>query len=393
MKNEGNIKIPLLVIIAIFIIILVIVSAIVLKVINNKQNKKEILNEEIIKNNEEQQIEIEDYSNYDEGVVNKELPKIEVGIIAQENSTIDGKIPSFYNPVIPEGFKAITAEQDNTIKEEANWVEQNSYLYGLVIQDNNQNQFVWVPVENIEIFKTTDWKQNIATNELNANYVEPQEINKDEYYKMYYKVKKYGGFYIGRYETGDVDSTSERLETKNSDNIGIRKNLIPYNYVPFELSTINKKEIIGAKELATKFAQINEYKTAKSTLTYGTQWDSILRFIASDENNVNDSTAWGNYPISTINYKDIYGNEYTKQSNEDVYLLRTGASEQTKVKNIYDIAGNLSEWTMESTKSNAKIVRGGSYVSTIGQLAATRYAYKSSEVNNNVGFRISLYVN
>ena len=137
--------------------------------------------------------------------------------------------------------------------------------------------------------------------------------------------------------------------------------------------------------------QNNSYKTVTSTVMYGVQWDSMLRFIKNDTNNVNDSITWGNYPISVLEFKDTYGNTYQK-NNTDVYLLRTGSSEQTKTKNIYDIAGNVAEWTMEGTKNNVNIARGGSYVSTIGQLAASRYAYQSNIANNAVGFRISLYI-
>lgn len=389
MNKKGNIRIPLILIIA---IVIVIISVIILTVIllNLNKNKENMQIENIVNEVIDEPVE-ENYDKYDEGISKTELPKIDIGIIAQENSTIDGRIPSFYNPVIPLGFKAITSEEDNTIDINAKWGEQNAYLYGLVIEDSNQNQFVWVPVENIDLFKTTDWQKNEAKETIDSTYVEPTDEIKDDYYKMYYKVKKYGGFYVGRYETGDVDSQATRTEVKNSDNIGIKKNLVVYNYVPFQISTINKREITGAKELAIKFGQTNSYKTVTSTVMYGVQWDSMLRFIKSDTNNVNDSITWGNYPVSVLEFKDNFGNLYQK-TNTDVYLLRTGSSEQTKTKNIYDIAGNVAEWTMETTKNNVNIARGGSYVSTIGQLAASRYAYQNNIANNNIGFRISLYI-
>ena len=92
-----------------------------------------------------------------------------------------------------------------------------------------------------------------------------------------------------------------------------------------------------------------------------------------------------------FNFKDINGNEFIK-SNTDVYLIKTGSSEQTKTKNIYDIAGNVAEWTMETTKNNVNIARGGAFNSTIAQLAAARYAYQNNTASSNVGFRISMYV-
>ena len=333
----------------------------------------------------------EDYTKLDEGIAKQELPKVARNVIATTNSTIDGRIPCFYNPVIPEGFKAIGIEEDKTIDINAKWGEQNAYLYGLVIEDKNGNQFVWIPVENMNIFKTTDWQKNAPKESIDSTYTEPTKEDEEEYYTMYYKVKKYGGFYVGRYETGDLTAQVPRDTTRNADSIGVRKYLNVYNYVPFKLSTINKKEVIGAQELAIKFAEQNEYKTVKTSVMYGVQWDSMLRFIVSEQYNVNDSVKWGNYTTSELNYTDSLGNKYLKKSGE-VYLIKTGSSEETKAKNIYDVAGNAYEWTMENAGNGVKVVRGGAYRITIGQLAAARYAYNDNTANSDIGFRISFYV-
>ena len=394
MNDKGNFYIPriwLFVTIIIIVSILTIITIIGVGLLKSSVKEKNTIENvgELIENAIYDGEEI-DYTTFDEGIAKEELTKVERNIIAKQNSTIDGRIPCYYNPVIPQGFKAIGNEEDKTIDEQAKWGEQNAYLYGLVIEDKNGNQFVWVPVENIDIFERTDWKKNIPQENIDSTYIEPIE-NEEEYYKMYYKVKKYGGFYIGRYETGDITAPSERTQVKNSDSIGIKKYLNAYNYVPFKLSTINKREITGAEELAINFAKQNGYETVKTSVVYGVQWDSMLRFVVSDRNNVNNSIRWGNYSTSELNYTDINGNSYIKKNGE-VRLLKTGASEETKAKNIYDIAGNVYEWTKEATGKGVRIVRGGSYVVNIGQLAAARYAYNTSTANNAIGFRISFYI-
>lgn len=393
MNEKGNFYIPriwLIIGIIILIAIVVIILSIGISKFSAKQkNEVENVGEMIDNVLKDEKV---DYTKLDEGITKVELPKVEKNIIAEQNSTIDGRIPCFYNPVIPQGFKAIGNEEDKTIDEKAKWGEQNAYLYGLVIEDKNGNQFVWVPVENMEIFKRTDWQKNAPKEAIDATYVEPIEDEEEEYYKMYYKVKKYGGFYIGRYETGDLTATSERTAVKNSDSIGIKKYLNAYNYLPFKMSTINKREITGAEELAINFGKQNEYKTVTTSVVYGVQWDSMLRFVVSDVNNVNNSLRWGNYSTSELNYTDANGNSYVKKNGE-VRLLKTGASEDTKAKNIYDIAGNVYEWTKETSGNNVRIVRGGSYVVNIGQLAAARYAYNCNTANNAIGFRISFYIN
>lgn len=382
---------PRVAIIGIIVVAIIVIVVVIVASEAFKKPKNELENIGETANNIVQDNPQKDYTKLDEGIAKEELPKVEINKIAEVNSTIDGRIPCFYNPVIPQGFKAIGTQEDKTIDEKAKWGEQSSYLYGLVIEDKNGNQFVWIPVENMDIFQTTDWQKNAPKETIDSTYVEPLEEEEEAYQKMYYKVKKYGGFYIGRYETGDVTAEGERTTVRNSDSIGIRKYLDAYNYVPYKLSTINKREITGAQELAIKFGEQNNYKTVTTSVVYGVQWDSMLRFIVSDVNNVNNSIRWGNYSTSELTYTDQKGNSYVKPSGE-VRLFKTGSSEETKAKNIYDIAGNTYEWTIETAGNGVRVVRGGCYVVNIGQLAAARYAYNDNTANNAIGFRISFYI-
>ena len=178
MKKEKGISLILVVIIVVLAVL--IASAIIFRILffqdkNSKDNNTEQMNTIV------QEEEKPDYTSLDEGIATETLPKIELDTIAERNSTIDGRTPSFYNPVIPQGFKAITSKQDATIDEEAIWGNQNSYLSGLVIEDENGNQFVWVPVENMDIFKTTDWSKNAAQETLDDTYIEPEEDEEEEY--------------------------------------------------------------------------------------------------------------------------------------------------------------------------------------------------------------------
>ena len=59
----------------------------------------------------------------------------------------------------------------------------------------------------------------------------------------------------------------------------------------------------------------------------------------------------------------VSGSKKKKQdSAEKGVLLTTGATETANLQNIYDIAGNLYEWTLEFCKKDRPSVnRGGSY--------------------------------
>ncbi len=389
MEDKKKIQVPRIVLIIGIVVMIVLIVGIIWAIVASPSQEKEPTLE-----NEQNQNEIVDNTvenTITEEIADEPLPQIEIDTIAEVNSTIDGNVPCYYNPVIPAGFKAISQEQDITIDETAKWGERNAYLSGLVIEDEKGNQFVWIPVENMQLFHTTDWQRNEPTEQINATYLEPMEEERQAYETMKQKVQKYGGFYVGRFETGDGDITEARTTTRNSDNMVIQKYAQVYNYVPFMSTTIDRREVTGARELALKFGNQNQYQTVTTSVLYGVQWDAILRFLVSEENPVNDSTSWGNYPNATLSYSDSLGNTYQKVQGE-ARLLQAGSSEQTKAKNIYDIAGNLYEWTMESAGSSVRVVRGGAYLVNIGQLAASRYAYAQNTANNSIGFRISFYV-
>ena len=389
MEDKKKIQVPRIVlIIGIIVMVLLVVGIIFLIVVQPNQE-----NEPVLENEQNQNEVVENIveNTITEEIADEPLPQIEINSIAEVNSTIDGNVPCYYNPVIPAGFKAINKEQDTTIDEMAKWGERNAYLSGLVIEDEKGNQFVWIPVENMQLFHTTDWQRNEPTEQINTTYLEPMEEERQAYEKKKKKVQKYGGFYVGRFETGDGDITEARTTTRNSDNMVIQKYAQVYNYVPFMSTTIDRREVTGARELALKFGNQNQYQTVTTSVLYGVQWDAILRFLVSEESPVNDSTSWGNYPNATLSYLDSLGNTYQKVQGE-ARLLQAGSSEQTKAKNIYDIAGNLYEWTMESAGSSVRVVRGGAYLVNIGQLAASRYAYAQNTANNSIGFRISFYI-
>ena len=127
-----------------------------------------------------------------------------------------GSIPNYKNPPVPEGFSKVETES-------ASWNEKDGIIdgwnNGLVIEDSDGNQFVWVPCsveENNEVvlysryydygkFNNTipvrEDKIYHGSKESNIYYLEDDPINED----IKNNIVKYGGFYIGRYETGKRD--------------------------------------------------------------------------------------------------------------------------------------------------------------------------------------------
>jgi hypothetical protein len=76
-------------------------------------------------------------------------------------------------------------------------------------------------------------------------------------------------------------------------------------------------------------------------------------------------------------------------------MLTTGASDKFAVKNIFDVAGNYWELTMESYDAKEKVTRGGSYYKGYGDFrypASYRNHVSTYSAVGDTSFRVALYI-
>ena len=276
---------------------------------------------------------------------------------AQENTELtysDGKV------WLPEGFK-VAEDSASTVQG------------GVVIEDKEGNQFVWVPVATLADYKRTWYKGEGSL----SNYSEA--LPKEEKTS----VERYKGFYIGRYEAGDKENT-EAKTLRSSNNVTktvtIKANQAPYNYVTRT----------QAVSLAEGFATKQGYK-AKTKLVSSYAWDTTIAFLQKVNSDYGSSSEEGNYNNTTFSYIDITGASKTKEKNSNV-LVPTGQT--TPVCNIYDMGGNIWEWTTErcSLTDGPYALRGGTcYNNFTSHPAGFRFSY-SAVADALFGFRLTLFM-
>ena len=327
------------------------------------------------------------------------------GVLTENASYTDSERTTV---TIPKGFKVSdVAKTEDTDGEQ-------TVSTGLVIQDANGNEFVWVPV-NYTATGTVDedgldsgFKDTFKrTNTEETYYQEPYASGYDgedtDYIKMMQSVQKNRGFYIGRYEAG---TTTPRTETTTTTSeVIIKRDAYPYIYVGWG-DAMNTVGNVGAVYLS-KHMYDNKNIGATSTLCYGVQWDATMTFVEDSTHSITDSTSWGNYENNEFNiarttasYSEDYGESWIpitsnkSKTSSDSYLLTTGASDILKAKNIFDLAGNAYEWTMESCIGTNRAFRGGHYTTTGSKEPASfRFSdYPTLSNSNKLGFRPALYL-
>ena len=278
---------------------------------------------------------------------------------------------------VPAGFAVSQVEGENTIDD------------GLVVIDKSGNEFVWIPVDDYSEYerRKSYYNGNIDSDDSFLKFGESNEngINdkleettttKVEAQEMFTSVRKNKGFYIARYESGK----------DRNGNVVVKKGTEVYNYIQWsangEIQETN--EITGgAVELARNFDTMNDYTNVTSTLIYGVQWDAVMKWMENIEN-PNTAGTLKNY------IQDSTGmGWYSNNSGNTVH--KTGIdidnNKSNCVKNIYDLAGNVAEWTMESYNTDGRVRRGGnSYDTGFRTPASNRHGIDPSNQRNRLWF-------
>ena len=227
---------------------------------------------------------------------------------------------------------------------------------GIVIVDARGNEYVWIPCTKEE-YKRQEWSvetdgadnSRASRDELtltDATFSQ-DDINNgidknvtDEIVKQIKEekasIEKYGGYYIGRYEVGN----------ENNEAV-IKPNVEPYSNIKWRKAYDLSKEIGGGTGATTYLCS-----------SYA--WDTAINFIQNNGTN--------NYATSTNDFNENWENKEVKDKNRKIIKpsgtklkLKTGLT--TSKSTIYDIGGNIAEFTTElnPNTSESVVLRGGAY--------------------------------
>ena len=318
----------------------------------------------------------EEYGKYE-----MKISDIDVGEITYETSYTIFKDVNGEQVPIPEGYIVSENSDENIVNK------------GLVISDSRGNEYVWISCtvdssSNKLQYKRTEWgvekdgtdnsraiKDELTLKDIDVTYSKTdtdnginEEISKEIVAQINAEkesIKKYGGYYIGRYEVGKDNKTAV-----------IKAEQEPYVNIKWSKAYELAKGI-GGGEGATTY------------LCSSYSWDTAINFI--------QNTTGKNYATSIIGFNGNWKSQEVKDSSGKVIKpvntaqrLNTGLT--TALCNIYDMGGNVGEFTTELNPGTSEtvVLRGGSYNYSIP--AGYRWDSFSGDANSLYGFRATLFL-
>ena len=146
----------------------------------------------------------------------------------------------------------------------------------------------------------------------------------EEYNSAVKKVIQSGGFWVGRYETSGISSSNDDTAVSIVAGKGTSDGINQRNWYRMYKQQQN---YANKKGLATE-----ENTSIQSTMIFGAAYDQIMKYAncASE-----------------------------KTPRIDYSAVKTGNVPTDGYKNIYDLCGNLTEWTTEASSTDYRIIRGG----------------------------------
>ena len=310
---------------------------------------------------------------------------------------------------VPTGYTASSASDENSVNggfviyegtdavtDSNNWEAQC-----------NRNQYVWIPIADVSDMywrdQTTGKKYGTIYTFSSSSYTknatlkqEPQTTSRDiqstyltqylngmsredflmemeiDFDKMLNSVATYGGYYIGRYQTGDLSQATPVVKRMNED----------LGYQNWWQMWKKARKLSGT--------------SAGVQMIWGIQWDETLKWLIDSgaktySEIASDSKSWGNYKNNSFTYYTNTSKSTSTKSPRAEIRIPSGAYEGANANNVFDLAGNVRDWTCESNGSGTgygRYYRGGSY-DTYGSSCPAAYRESSDGLRQQLLHRVT----
>ncbi len=419
LKAYKGITLVALIITIIVLLILAVVAISAVSgngILNHAQNAKS----SYLEAQTNEQTRLDEYSKY----LDTESSKINGG--GADGTTVKGSLNTVISTtdntpltdeygnkiMLPAGFKILVDDTTNYTADNINVTK------GIVVEDEEGNQFVWIPVreiKNTEKTKTINLERNtfgvgyitLATvnfeniklsrvennykvtsrvPEVGSNYKEAtkNETTANEHSKdietFVSKANSNGGYYIGRYEARVENYDTSNISTSNSDSSTDWTGYVAESGKKLKLVSKANSQVwnyVTQLQASERCQNMYTNKPYESDLVNSYAWDTAIIFFQEFGDN----------------------STYASKKSVNSSLANTGTSgtiytgEKDVICNVYDMASNCYEWSTEtySSSSSPCTGRGGSYSSS-GYFTSLRYGGSTSSAGAHYSFRPLLYM-
>ena len=204
-----------------------------------------------------------------------------------------------------------------------------------------------------------DYDNNASYNTIGLQLSDMQR----DYRNMAASVARYGGFYVGRYETSLSDATES---SAGANGVAQSKQGV----IPTSANNSATSSWYGLYRIHDK-TYTGKNGSVESSMIWGSQYDAMLNWAKTGSDKITNT---------------LLGN------NSSGSVTTTGNSKylNDSINNIRDLGGNLFEWTLEAYNPNFRVNRGGYYSNP--RSPSCRNSIISNITYIDGGSRVTLYI-
>ncbi len=277
---------------------------------------------------------------------------------------------------------------------------KNTYSTAETYSGRNRPTLYYFDINGLNKCNNNNYEPKVSTNCDNEKYFAENQLQgmtkqkflqnlQEEWEETITSIETYGGFWIGRYETGNLSNDVPVITGSNTD--------------------------IEAKNdnwytLYKKLQNIDTTNSVKTSMIWGCLWDETLQWFVDSKTlnyaNLLMSNGWGNYYDSVVKSDDgktELSGQFSTGDKLNSKLLATGCAKYTSANNVFDMAGNVVEWTLQLgtvNSMNNRVCRGSSYKhygSSSGGSTYYKQFYPTTLIHNNekdciFGVRAFMYI-